>query len=97
MRRAARTDRNQNEIAAAFQALGCSIYSLAAVGNGVPDLLVGCHGQNLLIEVKDGAKSKSRRALTPDQQKFKDNWRGIVWYVDKIGDVELIVNAVRRT
>ena len=60
----------------ALRAIGCTVYSLAEVGNGVPDLLVGYHGVNLLLEVKDGAKPPSARKLTPDQQQFHATWRG---------------------
>jgi hypothetical protein len=49
---------------------------LAAVGQGVPDLLVGYQGKNILVEVKDGNKTPSRRKLTDDQVKWHDNWNG---------------------
>jgi hypothetical protein len=38
--RAAKTDSNQSEIVATLKAAGAKILSLAAVGRGVPDLLV---------------------------------------------------------
>lgn len=41
MRRAARTDANQTAIVEALRKCGASVQSLAAVGKGVPDLLVG--------------------------------------------------------
>ena len=40
MRRAARIDDNQIAIVKALRKAGCSVLSLAAVGNGCPDLLV---------------------------------------------------------
>ena len=76
MRATARTDRNHSEIVAALRAVGCSVQSLAAVGKGVPDLLVGFRGKTLLIEVKDGAKAPSRRRLTPDQVMWSQLWEG---------------------
>jgi Holliday junction resolvase len=76
MRRAAKIDRNQPEIVAALRAIGADVVSLAAVGSGVPDLLVGFQGQTVLIEVKDGSKPKSARQLTDDQIEWHAAWRG---------------------
>ena len=53
---------------------------MAAVGNGCPDLVVGCAGINLLVEVKDPEQPPSARRFTPQQKKwhaeFGDTW---VW------------------
>ena len=76
MRRAAKTDRNQDEIVQALRAAGASVQSLAAVGQGVPDLLVGFCGATVLIEVKDASQPPSRRRLTEDQIKWHGAWRG---------------------
>jgi hypothetical protein len=76
MRRAAKVDENQEQIVKALRAVGATVQSLAAVGKGVPDLLVGYHGQTILIEVKDGTKSPSRQALTEDQLKWHGAWNG---------------------
>jgi len=78
MRRAARVDANQPAIVEALRAAGYSVQSLAAVGEGVPDLLVGAHGINVLLEVKDGSKSSSERRLTADQERWHAAWRGRV-------------------
>lgn len=76
MRRAARVDANQPEIVAALRQSGCSVEHLHSVGGGVPDLLVGVQGLNLLIEVKDGSKPPSARKLTPDQVEWHGKWQG---------------------
>jgi hypothetical protein len=76
MRRAAKTDRNQTEIVEAMRKAGATVQSLAAVGQGVPDLLVGYCNRTALIEVKDGSKPPSARQLTPDQQQWHQNWQG---------------------
>lgn len=71
MRRAAKVDRNHKEIVAAFRACGCSVVSLAALGRGVPDLLVARGRWMALVEVKaPGGR------LTPDQEAFMAVWRG---------------------
>ena len=86
MRRAARTDANQAAIVRALEALGCTVQSLAAVGGGVPDLLIGWRGMCLLFEVKDGAKPPSERKLTPDQVLWHRDWRGQVAVVESVED-----------
>jgi hypothetical protein len=76
MRRAAKTDANQAEIVEAMRRAGATVQSLAAVGQGVPDLLVGYRNRTALVEVKDGSKCASARKLTPDQQQWHQNWTG---------------------
>ena len=76
--RAKRVDANQQEIVKALIAIGCTVADTSRSGEGFPDLVVGYRGLNYLIEVKDGNKSPSRRALTPAQETFHDNWRGRV-------------------
>ena len=85
MRRAAKIDANQPAIVAALRKMGARVQSLAAVGDGCPDLLVGWRGDILVIEVKDGRLSPSARRLTPDQQRWHDAW-GL--------DERFIVNSV---
>lgn len=73
--RAARVDANAPEIVAALRRVG-AIVRVIRQGEGIPDLLVGYRGQTVLMEVKDGAKPPSARRLTPDEQKFFDEWTG---------------------
>lgn len=76
MRRVARTDANQTEVVEALRAAGVSVLCLHQLGRGVPDLLVGTHRGNLLVELKDGSKPPSARKLTPDEARFFETWRG---------------------
>jgi Holliday junction resolvase len=93
MRRAARVDSNQEEIVKALRAVGATVQSLAGVGHGVPDLLVGYEGKTILMEVKDGKKSPSQRELTPDQVKWIDAWTGGSIYI--VDTVEAAWNALK--
>lgn len=96
MRRAAKTDANQAEIVKALRAAGATVQSLAAVGQGVPDLLVGIRGQTLLIEVKDGKRPPSERRLTPDQLEWHGAWRGgAVAVVDGVEAALRVLGVVR--
>lgn len=74
--RAAKIDANHEQVVSALRAAGASVQSLAGVGKGVPDLLVGFQGKTLLMEVKDGRKTPSERRLTEDQLKWHGAWRG---------------------
>lgn len=76
---AAKVDANHKAVVQALRDEGgdaVSVFSLADVGRGVPDLLVGIHERTYLCEVKDGDKPVSRRSLTPDQQRFVRQWCG---------------------
>lgn len=60
----------------ALRDYGAAVHSLAGLGNGMPDLLVGYKGCTILMEVKDGDKSPSRQKLTDYQVTFMANWTG---------------------
>ena len=75
-RRAAKVDNNQKEVVAELRKLGLSVQSLAPLGGGVPDLLVGTHGKNYLFELKDGSLCPSARKLTPGEAAWLESWRG---------------------
>lgn len=82
-RRAAKIDANHPEIVAALRAIpGVRVQSLASVGKGCPDLLVGYKGKNFLLEVKDGQKLKSQRLLTRDEIEWHMDWTGQVRVVE---------------
>ena len=89
----ARTDSNHSEIVQALRRIGCSVLSLAPIGNGCPDLLVGIFGRNLLLEVKDGDKSPSRTRLTPMEREFHETWKGRVYTVSTVDEAIKAVNS----
>jgi hypothetical protein len=86
MRRAARVDANQTEIVQALRGVGATVAITSMVGQGYPDLTVGYHGRNYLLEIKDGSKPPSKRRLTPDEQEFHDTWRGTVFIVNSVDE-----------
>ena len=94
--RAARTDSNHKEVVAAFRKFGCSVLQLHTVGAGCPDLCIGLNKKSILVEVKDGNKVKSARALTKDEQKFHDEWKGSLFVVENLGDVINLVQGLER-
>lgn len=94
MRRAAKIDANQEEIVSALRAAGASVQSLASVGKGCPDLVVGFRGSNHLLECKDGRKPPSARELTTDQAKWLQAWRGAVTVVLSPEDALRAIGAI---
>ena len=89
MRRAARTDSNHLELVKAFRTLGCSVLSLAAMGKGVPDLLVAFHGITWLVEVK---MPKGRE--TEYQIEFAESWEGCRAIVRDVAGVTTTVRIM---
>ncbi len=95
MRRAHAVDENQAGLVRALRQLGCSVQSLAGVGNGVPDLAVGWKQRNYLFEVKDGSKIPSQRKLTPLEVEWHRDWRGEVHTVWCLEDALKILGLAR--
>lgn len=94
MRKAAAVDANQGIIVDMFRRLGWSVQILSAVGEGMTDLLVGKHGLNLCVEVKDGDKIPSARKLTGPQEIWHSEWRGLKCVVEH---VEHVIEIDRNT
>ena len=78
MHRRGRIDKTQAEIVSALRAVGASVQSLADIGKGVPDLLVGYRNATLLLEVKGIASIKRHppEGLRPDQKTWHAMWSG---------------------
>ena len=78
MSRARKVDRNQAEIVQLFRDLGASVAITSSAGDGFPDIVVQFRNparrnyniETVLVEIKDGELSPSRRKLTPDQETF---------------------------
>ena len=94
-RRAPRRDGAEPAIVAALSALGCSVQPLS--GKGVPDLLVGIRGLNILLECKAPVGplgGTHGRELTDDQRIWHATWRGSKpWLVRSAEDAIASVRA----
>jgi hypothetical protein len=62
-----RTDANQSAVVDALRRCGWFVHVTSHAGDGYPDLTIARGGRLLLVEVKDGSKPPSARALTPDE------------------------------
>ena len=91
---ASRVDANQGDIVAALRDAGATVQPLHDVGRGVPDLLVGYEGRNLLMEVKDGSKPPSARKLTDQQVIWHGGWAGSVHVVTTPAEAVRLLDGV---
>ena len=66
-------DLNQTEIVRGLRAIGYSVRSTHTIGQGFPDVVIGKHGINLLVEIKQAGEK-----LTLDEQEFFAAWNGSV-------------------
>lgn len=70
-------DRNHDELADAFRALGCTVVDLHDANRpGFPDVLVGCIGSDHLVEFKNPETAYGRAGMTAEQSVFARDWRG---------------------
>jgi hypothetical protein len=72
MRHKPRLDSTQRAIVEALRTAGCSVQSLASVGGGCPDLLVGVLGATYLLECKTKGED-----LRDRQRAWAGMWRGM--------------------
>lgn len=97
MRRKGRIDANQPEVVEHLRAHGMSVCILSPMGKGIPDLLVGCRGVNVLIELKDGSKRPSEQKLTTDEADWHRDWRGQICVANSreaaLREVEKVLKA----
>lgn len=71
-----RIDGNHTDIVEALRKAGCTVQTLAKIGHGCPDLLVGRAGANYLLEVKYG-----KGELSIDELAWHQAWNGRVLVV----------------
>lgn len=95
MRRAPKLDGNQHAIVKALQGVGASVQSLASVGDGCVDLLVGYRAANYIMEIKDPSKPPSKRKLTLAQAAWHARWRGQKAIVETVDQALYVIGAVR--
>jgi Holliday junction resolvase len=69
-----KVDKNQLQIVHELKQLGFSVAVISDMGKGLPDIIVGKNGINILIEIKSNWKNK----LYPLEEKFFEEWRGQV-------------------
>ena len=72
-----RKDKNQRDIIKALKQIGCKVYDLSNVGEGVPDLLIGCKYLTILAECKNKENWYGKKeAHYTTQKTFRETWNG---------------------
>lgn len=94
MRIRAKVDANHEEVVRALRREGACVQSLAAIGDGCPDLLVAKDGHVWLMEVKDGRRWPCERKLTPDEARWHAIW-GAHLPVVVVESAEQALEAIR--
>lgn len=80
--RANNLDRCQQDCVEGLEVeLGALVQPLNKVKDGCPDVLVGYMEKLCVLELKNADDKPSRRALTPDEVKWHQKWRGYPVFV----------------
>jgi len=99
MRLRPNVDVNSQEIMTKLRQSGVTVEPrLAGIGHGVPDLLCGFRGVNILLEVKRDDKGPAARNLTADEQAWHEKWGGQVAVVANFDEAmdEILAQIERR-
>lgn len=89
-----RTDANQKDIMDKLRCIpNLSVISTHTIGKGFPDIIVGYKGKNYMIEIKDGAKYKSKQKLTTDELLFHMKWKGQICVCNSFDQVVELINS----
>lgn len=70
-RKVHRVDGNHRAVKEALEKIGAIVQSLATVGEGCPDLLVGYAGRWILLEVKTKSISPERKLSTSEARELE--------------------------
>lgn len=92
-RYARKRDGNHSLIVKRFEALGCTVLDMSAIGiAGAPDLVVGFRQANHLVELKNPETRYGRAGLNEAQSAFNRHWNGAgMWTVCSEDEATAIV------
>ena len=91
--RARRTDTNHGDMLTMARDVGAEVLDLHALP-GALDALIGYRGVFYLVEIKDGAKTKSKRKLTPAEVQTIDRFRLIGCPVLVVETTDQLLRAI---
>lgn len=91
-----KTDRNHSSIVRDLRSVGASVQSLASIGKGCPDILVGFRGRNFIFEIKDPEQPPSKRSLTRYEAGWHEGWKGQVGTVETFSQILEIISPKQQ-
>ena len=94
--RVRRVDDNQAEVVKALRKIGAEVTHLHTLGRGVSDLLVSFRQGWYVLEVKDGRKPPSARALTKDEKSWIGLQRAPVYVVNSPDEAVGLLTGLTR-
>jgi hypothetical protein len=95
MYRIRRKDKHHAAIRAHLRIIGFSVADTSDLGDDFPDMLIGAHGFDRLVEIKSDKKTHHQAAeLSDGQQRFRRDWRGAPVIIAH--DVNEIVSEFNR-
>ncbi len=90
-----RVDANQPDIVEDLRSYpGVVVQSLADMGSGCPDLLVGVACVNWLFEVKNPNQPPSKRRLTDDEKVWHFEWTGQVAIIETADEALRLMGVI---
>ena len=92
-----KVDTIQRPLVKQLEAHGATFQSMAAVGRGCPDGIVGFLGLTAVVEFKSGARAAKRKSKTAEQQAaWRQNWKGSpCWILTSWEDCEAMLETMR--
>jgi hypothetical protein len=90
---ARRKDANHNELVQAAREVGAEVLELYKLP-GALDCLIGYRGSLYLVEIKDGSKPASRRALTPPEVETIRRFQAVGVRVVVATDVDSLLRGI---
>jgi hypothetical protein len=96
VRTRSRRDGNEKQLVALARKLGATWCSTASTP-GELDGIIGCAGIDVRVEIKDGSRPPSERALTPQEINTIESWAGrkpVV--IESEDDLIELLNTLRR-
>lgn len=91
----ARKDDNHNEIADAFKTVGAVVDDVSMVRGLGYDMVIGLRNRVILVEVKNGDRSKSKQALTESEKSARDRHGDHFFVVTSVKDVIDLLALIR--